>query len=240
MSIEFINVDKTLRRAKEETEVLRKGQLAIADGQTAAVLAPPGMGKTTIAGLMTGQYQPTAGRVVRRGLVSFPAGAQAAFNPNLSLRENLAFLCRVYDFDTAAITRFVASFTGAGDRIDTPFRRLDREFRRVATLIATYAMPFDHYIVDGPALVRTDPWRALLEHMIAERTREAGFVFFSSTLKTIPAGCSLYYVLINMRLVLAENRETAEKLLQQAGPGKASKAGERSREEEEEDDALDF
>jgi putative ABC transport system ATP-binding protein len=103
--VECVGVEKSFRSGSETLAILRDIDLAIAPGESVAILGPSGSGKSTLLGLMAGLDRPTRGSVrfegraleglgedelarVRRRRIGFVFQSFHLF-PNLTALENV-------------------------------------------------------------------------------------------------------------------------------------------------------
>lgn len=200
MSITFHNVHKTLRQKNKKTNVFEAAHVEFAPDRISGILAPPGAGKTTAAGLTTGKLRPDLGRVSRTSLISFPVASGGVFNGLLTGRENLAFLCRVFGFDPRPIIRFVVDFTDLGKAIDKPLKLYTRDERTKLMFASCYAIPFDIYVVDESIVGGKPKFRAQCEALVRERMKSAGFIIYSSSPRLLQKYCNEHYVIDRLGL----------------------------------------
>jgi ATP-binding cassette, subfamily C, bacterial len=90
--------------------VLRDLDLTVRDGDHLAIVGPSGVGKSTLAAILTGMLAPQRGRVRRTGGRVFVP--QEAYVFTGTVRENLAYLCP--DGDQPPPERLAAVLAGLG------------------------------------------------------------------------------------------------------------------------------
>lgn len=200
MSITFHNVHKTLKQKRKKTLVFEAAHVSFPADKISGILASPGTGKTTAALLTTGKLYPDRGRVRRESLVSFTVGGNGIFNAQLTGRENLAFLCRVFGFDPRTIIRFVNDFTELGKTLDKPLRLYNRDERTRLMFSSCYAIPFDLYVVDESIIGGRGEFRDRCEQLVRERMQTAGFIIFSSSPKVLKKYCNTHYMIDKLGL----------------------------------------
>jgi heme ABC exporter ATP-binding subunit CcmA len=156
--------------------VLRDIDLTLAPGEALAVAGPNGAGKTTLLRLLAGLMRPTGGEIrvlgrpltrgdgaVRRalGLVSH----QSLLYDDLTLRENLEFVARLYDLDRPRETAFAAlEAAGLATRADESPRRLSRGLTQRAAIARA--------LLHRPRVLLLDEPFTALDAASADRLRE--------------------------------------------------------------------
>lgn len=216
MSITFQNIHKTLKQKHKKTIVFDKASVVFPSDRINGILASPGTGKTTAAGLSTGRIYPDLGRVYRSNLVSFLVGGPGVFNGSLTGRENLAFLCRVFGFDPRPIIRFVLDFSEIGKTIDKPLKLYNRDERTRFSFSSCYAIPFEFYIADESFMGGRGFFRERCEELVRTRMQTSGFMIFSSSPRVLQKYCNSFYVIDRLGLHQVDSIETAIALLGEA------------------------
>ena len=156
--------------------VLRDIDLTLAPGEALAVAGPNGAGKTTLLRLLAGLMRPTAGEIrvlgrpltrgdgdVRRalGLVTH----QSLLYDDLTLRENLEFVARLYGLDRPRETAFAAlEAAGLAGRADEAPRRLSRGLSQRAAIARA--------LLHRPRILLLDEPFTALDAASADRLRE--------------------------------------------------------------------
>src|SRR3989338_3219331 len=74
-------------------------------GDRLGLIGPNGAGKSTLLRLLCGVEKPNKGVITRTSSISWPVGVGTGFIPNLTARENVKFVCRLFDVDREEIGR---------------------------------------------------------------------------------------------------------------------------------------
>ena len=119
--IELHNVLKFYKNGGHTKMVLDNVTAIFERGHSYGILGVNGAGKSTTLRLISGSEYPNAGKIKRNVRISWPLGFAAAFNPNMTARNNITFAARAYGQDVREVLDFVASdeFNQAF-RIDAP------------------------------------------------------------------------------------------------------------------------
>ncbi|WP_372619300.1 ABC transporter ATP-binding protein [Falsiroseomonas sp.] len=181
--------------------ILEATTLAFPAGVRVGILGPNGTGKSTLLRLIAGSEEPDSGRVHRFGRVSFPLGFSGTFHPDLSGRENLLFLARVYGADPWAMVAEVMEFTELGPDIDAPVRQYSSGMAAKLAFGASLALDFDAYLVDEATEVGDARFRARSQAAFQEKLRGAALILVSHNSHTIRRLCECCAILHGGRLV---------------------------------------
>jgi capsular polysaccharide transport system ATP-binding protein len=149
--IRFENVGKAFhgrRNRKELVWPIRHLTGSVERGESTAVLALEGSGKTTLINLVSGSEQPTEGQIFRSGHISWPANFRGMINPRMTGRQNLRFLTDTYGHDFRAALDFVQEFAELGKYVDMIVRQCSNEQRNRLAISILFAMNFEFILVD--------------------------------------------------------------------------------------------
>jgi capsular polysaccharide transport system ATP-binding protein len=187
--IELRNISKAYGSGAAR-RVVCEGLSAAFDGTTdVGILGANGSGKSTLLRMMAGMEMPDRGQVVRRARISFPIGYSGAFHPNLSARDNVRFVARLYGADIAAVTRFVRDFAEIGQHFDEPLHTYSNTMRARVTFATSIAIEFDLYLVDEVTSVGDVGFKRKCLAALNERRRHARLVMASQSAANVGRFC---------------------------------------------------
>lgn len=190
--------------------------LDIPRGRSIALLGRNGAGKSTLLKLIAGTLPPDRGKILRHGRVSWPVGFAGSFHPDLTGRQNLRFVGRLYGVDLRGLEAFVGDFSGLGKHIDAPVRGYSSGMRSRLAFGLSMALPFDMYLVDEVTAVGDAQFREASERLLRARLKGAGAIVVSHSLPQLASLCDAGMVLENGRMTwhdkiaeaIAHHRET--------------------------------
>lgn len=149
--IRFVKAGKAYRARRNRNELvwpLRNFTATIERGESTAILALEGGGKTTLIDLVAGSETPTEGEILRTGHISWPASFRGMINPRMTARQNLRFLCDTYGHDFRAAHDFVQDFAELGRYMDLLVKQCSNEQRHRLAIAVLFAMNFEFILVD--------------------------------------------------------------------------------------------
>jgi capsular polysaccharide transport system ATP-binding protein len=210
--ITFHNVSKIVRLHGHKRVVLSEVNGVIPSDRRIAFLRPHAHDMLTFVNLLAGITLPTAGRIVRRARVSFPVGYIGGFTNELSVRQNVAHVARLYDADVDAVVEFVARTGKFGRHFDMPFRDLPGPQKIQLATLTAYGIPFDLYLLTaefnrGKGLDKK--FVETVSELFAERARTAGMFMIVNNPDVARQHCDMGLILHRGQLLLFDDVEAA-------------------------------
>ncbi len=143
--IQLRGVSKVVDSGGPKTVLLDQVNVDIPTDRRIAVSGKDLTEAISIVHLLSGQTLPNVGYIRRSVSVSYPLGYIGAFEPDLSVRENVMHVARLYGADPGATCRHAASLAHLGGDFDKPFGGLTRDQKTVVSQIVGCSLPFDTY-----------------------------------------------------------------------------------------------
>ena len=177
-------------------KVLFEGlDLTLPAGARVALLGANGAGKSTLLSVIAGTTPADAGRIERHGTVSWPMGFAGGFAADLTGRQNLRFVARIYGADTGETEAAVTAFAELGAALDMPVRTYSAGMRARLAFGLSMAMRFDWYLVDEIAAVGDAGFRRKSADAFHHRLSGAGLVMVSHAPALLREFCTSAIVL---------------------------------------------
>lgn len=189
----------------------------IPTNQRFGIIAPTAGDTTALISLLAGLIEPSTGTIERYAHLSFPIAYEGLYKRNLSPRNNIMRLREMFDEEGAQkAIEFIATITGLGDMIDAPLHSLSAEMQRRFVFAASYALPFDCYLLDekfacGPA---DEAFRARCSEMLQSRAASNGIIYASSRPPLIQRFCNEGALLFGGSLTYYSNLNDAIAIIQ--------------------------
>jgi capsular polysaccharide transport system ATP-binding protein len=178
-------------------------------GWSYGLLGVNGAGKSTTLRLIAGAELPNTGRIRRTRRVSWPLGFGGGFHPEMTGRDNIHFVARVYGVDPQKVSRFVDEFSELGDYLDVPVKTYSSGMSARLAFGLSMAIEFDCYLVDELTAVGDARFSARCEAAFAQRRKNADLIVASHSVGTIKAYCQRGAVLVDGRLMMYDNVDQA-------------------------------
>jgi capsular polysaccharide transport system ATP-binding protein len=198
--ISFEKVRKTYPTKAGRRVILEQLDLNLDTGVNLGILGLNGAGKSTFLRLVSGIELPDRGHIRRQARVSFPLGYSGSFVHNLSGRENVSFIARIYGLDPASLARFVDDFAELGRYFDEPIRTYSSGMRARLGFAVSIGIDFDVYLIDEATAAGDARFAARCETALAERRKNRHFIMVSHQRGELSSYCQAGAVLHNGRL----------------------------------------
>ncbi|PHP26788.1 ABC transporter ATP-binding protein [Limimaricola cinnabarinus] len=207
--IRLENLSKSFMTPRGRKTVIDRASLTFPGGVSVALLARNGAGKSTLMGMIGGTIQPTKGRVVSQGSVSWPVGFSGSFHQDLTGVQNVRFVARVYGVDTEELVAFVEDFAELGGHFYSPVRTYSSGMKSRLAFGVSIGVPFDTYLVDEVTSVGDANFRRKSRVIFLERMKSAGAIVVTHSMAQVRKLCTAGVVLENGHLDYFEDIEEA-------------------------------
>lgn len=190
--IRFDNAGKAFRARRNREQLvwpIRNFSATIRQGESTAILALEGSGKTTLIGLVAGTENPTEGEIIRTGHISWPASFRGMINPRMTARQNLRFLCDTYGHDFRAAHDFVQDFAELGRYMDLLVKQCSNDQRHRLAIAVLFAMNFEFILVDDTFEAGDAPFRRRVQEFIEDNGDRITFFMATSSARLAERYC---------------------------------------------------
>lgn len=191
----FDNVSKRYVTEGREKTVVENMNVILPSGRSVGLLGRNGAGKSTLLRMISGATEPTEGRIVSDGLISWPVGFAGSFHPDLTGLQNSRFIARIYGVDTDELAQFVEEFAGLGMHFRLPLRSYSSGMRSRLAFGVSMGIAFDTYLVDEITAVGDAAFRERSDRLFKARLRNAGAVVCSHSMPQVRLLCDAGLVL---------------------------------------------
>jgi capsular polysaccharide transport system ATP-binding protein len=140
--------------------------------------------------------------------ISWPVGLTGGFQPTLTARENLQFVCRVHGATGATMRRvldFVADFAEIGEYFDLPIASYSSGMRSRVAFGASMAFDFDYYLIDEVTAVGDPQFKRKSQLLLQERLKNANVILVSHRTGDILRNCDVVVLVDKGDTVLFDN-----------------------------------
>ncbi|WP_371809489.1 ABC transporter ATP-binding protein [Aliiroseovarius sp. xm-m-339-2] len=164
--------------------------LSLQSGSSYGILGVNGAGKSTTMKLLAGSELPNSGTIRRNVRVSWPLGFSSGMHPNLTGRENVNFVARLYGQDPRKVTAFVDDFSDLGSNIDEPFGTYSSGMSQRLSFGLSMAIEFEVYLIDEVMAVGDAKFQARCVEEFNKRRLRSDIIMISHSLDSIRDYCS--------------------------------------------------
>jgi capsular polysaccharide transport system ATP-binding protein len=167
------------------------------------ILGKNGAGKSTLMRLLSGQEMPDDG-IIEIGNIrlSWPLGAGGGIHGTLTGRENIMFLCKLYDYPFEIAFKFVEDFAELGDYMYAPVKTYSAGMKSRIGFGISMIFDFDTYLIDEGFSAGDARFREKTKLIFEEKSKNSNLIVVSHNPSTIKRLCSCAAVLSNGKLEL--------------------------------------
>lgn len=191
--IEAINVDKHYTVQGKRKDVLKSLSMTINPGEKIALVGKNGAGKSTLLRLLCGIEKPSSGVVNITSSLSWPVGVSGGFINNLTGKENVKFVCRLFTNNreqTQERIEFVQDFTEIGDYFNLPIKTYSSGMRAKLAFGLSMAFDFDFYIIDEAFAVGDISFKEKSRQLFLDKAKDKGIIMVSHGMSLVREFCT--------------------------------------------------
>lgn len=214
------NVRKAYKTKGGERVVLDNVTREFPPGTNVGILGRNGAGKSTLLRVIGGSEMPDTGRVERNARLSWPIGFSGGFNTKISGRDNMRFICRLYNEDYHKVCDFVEDFAELGEYLDMPIHTYSSGMRAKLAFGISMAFDFEYYLIDEVTAVGDAVFKKKSGDFFAAKRETATLLVVSHSMATIKSLCDIMLVLYKGRLLEFDTNEKAEHFYNEVCCGK--------------------
>lgn len=207
--IRLENLTKIFTLDGQRKVVLQDVNIEFPTGVSVGLLGRNGAGKSTLLQMIAGTMDPTAGRIVSSGSISWPVGFAGSFHPELTGIQNTRFIGRIYGADTDELVDFVEDFAGLGMHFRLPLKTYSSGMRSRLAFGVSMGIPFDTYLVDEVTSVGDAAFKLKSSQVFLSRMKTAGAFVVSHSMGMIRELCQVGVVLEDGQMHYYDNLNAA-------------------------------
>lgn len=207
--IRFRNVSKHFKTEGHKKVILDRCNMEFLSGYSYAILGVNGAGKSTTMKMIAGSALPNSGRIIKDLRVSWPLGFAGGFHPQMTGRDNLAFVARAYGEDVRRVSSFVEDFAELGDYINAPVRTYSSGMMARLAFGLSMAVEFDCYLVDEITAVGDARFQQRCKEAFEGRRKNSDIIMISHSMSTINTYCDKGVVLVDGQMLFYDKLSDA-------------------------------
>jgi capsular polysaccharide transport system ATP-binding protein len=181
----------------------------VAPGEKIAILGRNGAGKTTLIKLIGGVIAPTSG-VINRGMsISWPIGYAGGFHDNLTGRDNIRFIARLYDAPFDELYAFTEEFAELGDQLKMEVGSYSTGMKARLAFGLSLGIEFDCYLIDEVISAGDPKFQRKCAEELLEKRRDRALILASHDVSLISRYCTHALVMKGGRGKVFRDMKTA-------------------------------
>ncbi|SHN72038.1 ABC transporter ATP-binding protein [Desulfovibrio litoralis] len=209
--IKLANIYKSYKTKHGRKIILDDVSYDFKPGINTGILGPNGTGKSTLIRIIGGSEPPDKGEVIRNARISWPLGFAGGFNSKLSGRENMRFICRLFNKPFEETVAYVEDFSELGEYMDMPVYTYSSGMNAKLTFGLSMAFHFDYYLIDEVTAVGDASFREKCDRIFKERIKTATLIVVSHSMNTIKNFCSKVIILSKGKFIEYDDLDLAAK-----------------------------
>lgn len=187
------NITKYYKVHGKRNTLFEKLSFTLNFGDKLAVLGPNGAGKSTLLRLLCDVERPNEGAITRSGTISWPIGLSSGFINNLTGRENIRFICRLFSCSSAEQElkiKFVEDFAEVGNYFDMLVSTYSSGMASRLAFGMSMAFDFDYYVIDETLAVGDSYFRQKCLDVFKDKAADKGIIMVSHDMETVKQFCN--------------------------------------------------
>jgi capsular polysaccharide transport system ATP-binding protein len=218
--ISLNNVTKSYMTLNGRKVVFRNLSFDILEEVNIGLIGRNGAGKSTLMQLLSAVDLPDSGSIVTRGRLSWPVGLRGGMQKNLTARDNVKFVCRIYGIRGTEMQRkirYVEEFAEIGEYFDEPVSTYSSGMQARVAFGTSMAFDFDYYLIDEVMAVGDAVFKRKSQVVFDERLQRSKVILVSHNMTLIRRMCDVVVHLDRGQAAVYDNVEDAIAAYQEAG-----------------------
>ena len=203
------NVHKTYQTRHGKSHVLNDVSFDLRKGEKLGILGRNGAGKSTLVRLVSGAEQPTSGLVERSMSVSWPLAFGGAFQADLTGKDNVRFISRIYRQDFDRNLEFVEQFAELGSYLLEPVRTYSSGMRARLAFAISMIIEFDCFLIDEVGAVGDARFHEKCNYELFTKRADRAMVMISHDATYVRDHCNRFGILHDGKLGLYDDFDVA-------------------------------
>lgn len=198
--IQLNNVTKLFKTDGAKKYILKNVTFTIPQGVNLGILGRNGAGKSTFLRMLGGIDFPTSGKITSDKSFSWPMGLAGGFQPSMTGRQNVKFVCRIYGKNNDEIKETIESvkkFSELGDYFDMPIKTYSSGMRSRLSFGMSLAFDFDYLIIDETLSVGDQNFKKKAKDALIQKIQNSNILLVSHAMEDLRKLCDAGVVLDN-------------------------------------------
>jgi len=195
------DLEKTFGKGQEKNTVFEEVNLLIPPKKVIGVIGGQHSGKSTLLKMIAGSELPTQGKVSVEGSVLWSGGVSSVMHRNMTLFQNLKFLCRLYLDNIEKMNETIEKildYSGLHKYNEKLWGEIPTNERGVISHATILALDADWLLIDGGLTKKKN--EKILKNMI-EHVKRRSVLFASQNTKQLLEICDAGIVIHNKKLL---------------------------------------
>jgi capsular polysaccharide transport system ATP-binding protein len=210
--IELKNVSKYYETNVGRKYILNDVTFTIPSDKSIAILGSNGAGKSTLLRMLGGIDFPNKGTIKSDKFFSWPMGLASGFQPSMTGRQNVKFVCRIYGENEKHIKdaiNFVKDFSELGDYFDMPLKTYSSGMRSKLSFGMSLFFNFDYILIDETLAVGDAKFNKKAKDALMAKIKTSNAIIVSHQMPVLKEVCDVGIYLNDGKIQYFENVQEA-------------------------------
>ncbi len=189
--IELHNVTKYFRVNEYKRYILKDVNITLPDSNI-GILGKNGAGKSTLMRMLGKIEFPSQGTIFSTNSFSWPLGLGGGFVGNMSAKDNIKFVCKLYgktEKETKDIIVSVRKFSDIGKYFDMPIKTYSSGMKGRVGFGLSLSFNFDYMIIDETLSVGDASFKDKAKKALREKIKTCHVLLVSHDMQTLRDIC---------------------------------------------------
>lgn len=210
----FVDCTRYYHRHGTTTVVLHQASLVLDTAEKAALLVPPGHGKTTIIRLLAGIDLPDQGTVIRDD-GGWPLGYSGGFRNEMTGDANIRNLAGLADVDPDGLSAFAYKFSELENAYHMPLSYYSGRMKAKLGFAASFGLSARTYLADDKLSAGDERFRTKCMAHLQGALDDRGLIFVTSNPRSAEDICDRFFLLEQHQFIECDGYEDASARLKQ-------------------------
>lgn len=167
--------------------------ITLDSGDRLGLLGCNGAGKSTLLRLICGVEAPNSGTISRSSTISWPVGLSNGFIAQLTGKENIKFVCRLFGCNQQQQQQkiaFIKEFAELNDYFDMPVKTYSSGMTSRLAFGMSMAFDFDFYVIDEVFATGDHQFTQKSIELFQNKSQDKGLIMVSHDMNAIRTYCN--------------------------------------------------
>ena len=194
------NATKFYKTKHDRNYILNNVTMTIPSETNIGILGRNGAGKSTLLRMLGGIDFPNSGKIYSDKSFSWPMGLGGGFQGSMTGRQNIKFVCRVFnktDKEIKEIIQFVKDFSEIDDYFDMPIKLYSSGMKSRLSFGLSLAFDFDYLLIDETLSVGDSKFKKKSKEALMKKIEHSNVLMVSHSMSDLKNICDAGIVVNN-------------------------------------------
>jgi capsular polysaccharide transport system ATP-binding protein len=209
------NATKYYKTKMGKNYILNNVSMILPQETNIGILGRNGAGKSTLLRMLGGIDFPNKGRIYSDKSFSWPMGLSGGFQGSMTGRQNVKFVCRIFNKNEEEIQKviaFVLDFSELGNYFDMPIKIYSSGMKGRLSFGLSLAFDFDYLLIDETLSVGDAKFKTKSKNALMKKIEHSNVLMVSHSMSDLKNICDAGIVVNDGKIVYYEDiNEAIEK-----------------------------